>query len=404
MKHVAEIRTNLTQKKKKSSKNTPDMVLLGIILVIVAFGIVMVYSASFYYATTKGLNPANFAIRQFIIGIVGIIAMLIMTFKFNYRILSNMFLAKTLYLISIVLSISVMFMGETRNGATRWLKIGPLQFQPSEIAKIAVVIMLSAYIIKNRKQMNKIRYILGAWGIVLLPTGIVAIENLSSAIVIFFIGIMIIFVSSQKVWYYLIFALIGVGLAGGIYYLAMTTEPTEEINIPVVKHILKSYRLDRIRVWKNPWLDPRGKGYQPIQALYAVGSGGIFGTGLSKGVQKQDFLPEPHNDIIFAVICEELGLVGAVLLLLGYTILVIRGLIVAIRATDYFGTLVAVGISTMVGIQVLINVAVNTNTIPTTGMQLPLVSYGGTALAVLLGTLGILLNISSMAHIQKLSK
>jgi cell division protein FtsW len=215
---------------------------------------------------------------------------------------------------------------------------------------------------------------------------------------------MIIFVASSRVWYYMVLGIIGLCLAGGIYYLAMSTETGQELNIPIVKDILKPYRLDRIRVWKDPWLDPVDKGYQPIQSLYAVGSGGLFGVGLGKGIQKQGFLPEPHNDIIFAVICEELGLVGAVILLIGYSILVIRGLIIAVQASDYFGSLVATGISTMVGIQVLINVAVNTNTIPTTGMQLPLVSYGGTALAVLLGTLGILLNISATSNIQKVNK
>ncbi|MDF2595133.1 MAG: cell cycle protein [Clostridia bacterium] len=396
--------TNLTKKRKKSSKNTPDMILLGIILLIVGFGIIMVYSASFYYATIKGSQPASFAIKQLTIGIIGVVIMLGVAFKFNYRILSNMFLATTLYIVSLGLSISVMFIGKTINGATRWIDLGFTQFQPSEIAKIGVVIMLSAYIIKHRKEMNQFKYIVRAWGLVLLPTGIVAIENLSSAIVIFFIGIMIIFVASSRIWYYMILGIIGFGLAGGIYYLAMSTEPEQELNIPIVKDILKPYRLDRIRVWKNPWLDPVDKGYQPIQSLYAVGSGGIFGVGLGRGIQKQGFLPEPHNDIIFAVICEELGLVGAVILLIGYSILVIRGLIIAVQASDYFGSLVATGISTMVGIQVLINVSVNTNTIPTTGMQLPLVSYGGTALAVLLGTLGVLLNISTNSNIQKVNK
>jgi cell division protein FtsW len=380
------------------------MILLGIILLIVGFGIIMVYSASFYYATIKGSQPASFAIKQLTIGIIGVVIMLGVAFKFNYRILSNMFLATTLYIVSLGLSISVMFIGKTINGATRWIDLGFTQFQPSEIAKIGVVIMLSAYIIKHRKEMNQFKYIVRAWGLVLLPTGIVAIENLSSAIVIFFIGIMIIFVASSRIWYYMILGIIGFGLAGGIYYLAMSTEPEQELNIPIVKDILKPYRLDRIRVWKNPWLDPVDKGYQPIQSLYAVGSGGIFGVGLGRGIQKQGFLPEPHNDIIFAVICEELGLVGAVILLIGYSILVIRGLIIAVQASDYFGSLVATGISTMVGIQVLINVSVNTNTIPTTGMQLPLVSYGGTALAVLLGTLGVLLNISTNSNIQKVNK
>ncbi|WP_083258479.1 FtsW/RodA/SpoVE family cell cycle protein [Cellulosilyticum sp. I15G10I2] len=401
---TAQTAANLTKKRKKISKNTPDAILIAIILIIVGFGIIMVYSASFYYATVRGNAPSAFAMKQLVIGLVGIVVMLWVTFKFNYRIFSNMILASSIYIISLILSVSVMFIGQTVNGATRWIDLGFTRFQPSEIAKIGVVIMLSAYIIKHRKEMNKFKYIARAWGIVLLPTGIVAIENLSSAIVVFFIGIMIIFITSSKIWYYVVFALIGVGLAVGVYSLAMTTEPGQELTTPIVKDILKSYRLDRIRVWKDPWLDPKDKGYQPIQSLYAVGSGGIFGVGLGKGIQKQGFLPEPHNDIIFAVICEELGLIGAVTLLLGYTILVIRGLVIAVRASDYFGTLVAVGISTMVGIQVLINVAVNTNTIPTTGMQLPLVSYGGTALAVLLGTLGLLLNISTTSNIQKVNK
>ncbi len=395
---------NLTKQTKKTTKNTPDIILLAIILLIVGFGIIMVYSASFYYATVKGSAPSAFAMKQLVIGSVGIIIMLAVTFKFNYRILSNRILAGGLYVTSLLLSISVMFIGETINGAKRWINLGFTQFQPSEIAKISVVLMLSAYIISHRKEMNKLKYIIRAWLIVLLPTGIVAIENLSSAIVIFFIGTMIIFITSTKVWYYILFGIIAFVLAGGVYYLAMSTEPGTDPNIPIVNKFLKGYRLDRIRVWKDPWIDPKDKGYQPIQSLYAVGSGGVFGVGLGKGIQKLGFLPEPHNDIIFAVICEELGLVGAIVLLLGYTILVIRGLVVAIRASDYFGTLVAVGISTMVGIQVLINVAVNTNSIPTTGMQLPLVSYGGTALAVLLGTLGILLNISTSANIQKVQK
>lgn len=395
---------NLTKKRKTIKKDTPDILLMIIILIIVSFGIIMVYSASFYYASVRGSEPSAFAKRQLVIGIVGLVIMLGVTFKFNYRLLSNFLLASGFYIFSLILSISVLFIGETVNGATRWIDLGFTRFQPSEIVKIAVVIMVASYIVKHRKEMHLKRYVVRVWGIVLLPTLIVAIENLSSAIVVFFIGSMMIFVASSKIRYYLLFSLIGLGVAIGVYSLAMNTEPGQELTIPIVKDILKPYRLDRIRVWKDPWLDPKEKGYQPIQSLYAVGSGGIFGVGLGKGIQKQGFLPEPHNDIIFAVICEELGLVGAILLLLGYTILVIRGLVIAVRAPDYFGTLVAVGIATMVGIQVLINVAVNTNTIPTTGMQLPLVSYGGTALAVLLGTLGILLNISRTAHIQKVHK
>ena len=182
----------------------------------------------------------------------------------------------------------------------------------------------------------------------------------------------------------------------------MTTTPTEELGARALGGILKQYRLNRIRVWINPWIDPQAGGYQPIQSLYAVGSGGLFGLGLGKGMQKLGFIPEPHNDIIFAVISEELGLVGATAIIIAFVILVVRGLIIAIQAQDLFGMLLATGISSMIGIQVLINIGVNTNTIPTTGMQLPFISYGGTALLFSLCGMGILLNISRFSNVRKL--
>ncbi len=396
-----QVGKNLTKdKKSRADKKTVDTVLLIVILLLAAFGIIMVYSASYHYSMVNMNKPSYFGFKQLTSVALGIVVMLIVAYNISYRIFSNMKIAWLCYLVSLTLSTLVLFIGETTKGATRWISIGGFRFQPSELAKIAVVILLSAYIVKHRKEMHKLKYLIRAWLIVLVPTGLIAIENLSSAIVIFLIGTAILFVASPKVWYYLLLIALGVVMVVSVYFLAMNTDRSQEIDIPVVGKILKQYRLDRIRVWQDPWLDPKGKGYQPIQSLFAVGSGGIFGVGLGKGVQKLGFLPEPHNDIIFAVICEELGLVGAIVVLLVYSILVLRGLIIAIHAYDYFGTLVAVGISSMIGIQVLINVAVNTNTIPTTGMQLPLISYGGTAVVVLLGGLGILLNISKLGNLK----
>lgn len=399
------MRTNadtLTTRKKKIQKHTPDLLLIGMIVMIVAFGVVMVYSASHYHAMNTQGSPFAFAIKQGIIGIVAIIAMVWIGYKLDYRMLSNMFLAKCFYVGSLIIALSVFVIGVEINGAKRWFPLPfGMSFQPSEIVKIAVVIMLSAYIVKHRKHLHQLKYILGAGLIIVIPTGIIAMENLSSAIVIAFIGFLILFVSTPKVWYYII-GIVAVLLLGGyVYFLAMTTSPQDGELPGITGHLLKQYRLDRIRVWQDPWLDPSDKGYQPIQALYAVGSGGVFGKGLGKGVQKLGFLPEPYNDIIFAVICEELGLVGAVLLLLAYGVLVLRGFAIAAQAYDFFGALVATGISGMVGIQVLINVSVNTNTLPTTGMQLPMVSYGGTALLILLASLGILINISRTCYITK---
>lgn len=396
--------SNQVRKKKKASLGTPDYIMMAVILLIFAFGVVMVYSASFYFCVNSGRAPASFALKQLAIGSAGVAAMLWLTFRFDYHIFSVPIINWVIYLTSIALSVLVMFIGKEVNGAKRWIAIGPIQFQPSEFAKVAVIIMLASYIVRNRKNFNNIWYRVGAWIIFVIPAGIVMLENLSSAIVIAGIGFIMCFISMPKVKIYICMVILGFGAVFGAYSLAMSTPEGEDPANPILKMVLPAYRLERIQVWLDPWIDPRDSGYQPIQALYAVGSGGLFGKGLGNSVQKQSFLPEPYNDIIFAVICEELGFVGALVLILGYALLVVRGLIVAMRSPDYFGSLIATGISSMVAIQVIINIAVNTNTIPTTGMQLSLVSYGGTAVAVLLATLGILLNISKAASIQKVKK
>ena len=397
--------TNLTKKRKKSKQANPDFILLGIITLIVAFGVVMVYSASFYYCTSKGWSPIFFAKKQLFLGRLGIIAMLIVTYLFDYHVFTNRTLVRIIYYVSVALAISVKFIGIEANGAKRWIGFGSFQIQPSEFVKIAVILMVSSYIIRNRSRMNELWTRVIAWLIVVVPTLIVTVlgSNLSSGIVIFGIGAVIIFSASPKIWYYFLAVIAGVFIVIGVRQLAIHTPKGEDPNIPVVNKILKGYRLDRVRAWIDPFEDPQDNGYQAIQALYAVGSGGFFGKGLAQGVQKMGFLPEPYNDIIFAVICEELGLLGALLLMAAYGVIVMRGMTIAMRAPDYAGSFIALGISSMIGIQAIINVAVNTNTIPTTGMQLPLISYGGTALFVLLGTLGILMNISRYASIEKLN-
>lgn len=387
----------LTKKKKVTLKHAPDFLLITMIILIVGFGVVMVYSASHYHGMTNFGDPFRFAKRQLLVGIGGIGLMFGVTYFFNYRILANIKVAALVYGISILSALSLFVFGKNVNGATRWIQIGPIQFQPSELVKIGVIIMLSAYILKYRKKLDKIRYLVIGGMIVLGPTVIIAVENLSSAIVVALVGLLILFVSTPKVWYYILGAVLAIAAVLWIYYIAVN-------NIELggfLGEIFKPYRLNRIRIWQDPWIDPVGGGYQPIQSLYAIGSGGLFGTGLGLGVQKLGFLPEPHNDIIFAVICEELGLVGAALLLLAYAVLVLRGFSIAAHADDFFGALVATGISGMIAVQVLINVAVNTNSIPTTGMQLPMVSYGGTALLILLGSMGILVNISRTSAIGK---
>lgn len=396
---------NRTKKRKKVKQGTPDYILLGLIILLVAFGIVMVYSASYYYCTKKGWAPTRLAVKELGLGIAGILAMLWVTYRFDYHICTNRLLVRLFYYGSTILAFSVRFIGQEANGAKRWIGIGPVQIQPSEFVKLAVILMLTSYIIRNRHNMNQIKVKAKAWLIAIVPAGIVAIagSNLSSGIVIAGIGAMIIFSASPKIWYYFALIFLGVAVVMGARHLAKVTPKGQDPDIPIVNKVLEGYRLDRVRAWIDPFSDPQDDGYQAIQALYAIGSGGLFGTGLGHGVQKLDFMPEPYNDIIFAVICEELGLVGALVLMLVYAMVVIRGMTIAMRSPDYTGAFIAIGITTMIGIQAIINVAVNTNTIPTTGMQLPLVSYGGTALIVLLTTLGLLLNISRFSTIEKLT-
>lgn len=385
-----------TKQKRKDMQGTPDFLLIGIIIGIVAFGVVMVYSASFNYCTTKGWAPTRLAFKQLGLGIVGIIAMLIVALKFDYHIFVRRNIIRALYWASIILAASVRVFGIKVNGARRWLQVGPVQIQPSEFVKVTVILMLASYIMINRNKMHEWKTIAIGWLIALFPAGVVAVigSNLSSGLVILGIGAVMMFACSGKIKVYAGIILLGIGAVAGVLHLAHVTPKGEDPNIPIVDKILPGYRLDRIRVWEDPWIDPSDDGYQPIQSLLAVGSGGLFGVGLGSGIQKLGFVPEPYNDIIFAVICEELGLIGALTLMFVYMCLVLRGMRVALKAKDYSGTLIAIGISSMIGMQALINVAVNTNTLPTTGMQLPLISYGGTALVVLLGGLGLLINVS----------
>lgn len=389
------------ERTKKHSKHGPDIIFLSTLLLILCFGVVMVFSASYYVAMTSHGDRFHFVKRQVQFGVIGLVVMFLVTYVMDYNFFKRRIIVLLSYFGSLSLVIAVLVMGVEKKGAQRWIEIAGITFQPSELVKVAVIITLSAFIVNNQDKMHKVRYIVTSWAIVLIPTGLIAMENLSSAIVVGFVGAVIIFVSSKVTVYFPVLGAGGIAFAGYVYNLAMTTDPSEDLGVRELGGILKQYRLNRLRIWRNPWLDPQDKGYQAIQSLYAVGSGGLFGLGLGMGVQKLGFIPEPHNDIIFAVIAEELGLIGAAGIIIAFTILVVRGLIIGIQARDMFGMLVATGLSCMIGIQVLINVAVNTNTIPTTGMQLPFISYGGTALVVALASMGIILNISRTAKVRK---
>ena len=277
------------------------------------------------------------------------------------------------YLLSLVLSTLVLFVGASINGSRRWLSLGPLSFQPSEFAKPAVILFLARTISRREKKKKGMLELFRTLVLILPIVGLVGTSNLSTAVIILGIAVILVFVSSP---FYLPF----VGLFGaGAGFMGIFLG-------------LESYRLERIAIWRDP--ESYEKGFQTIQGLYAIGSGGLFGTGLGGSIQKLGFVPEAQNDMIFSIICEELGLVGAGILLLLFLMLIWRFFLVSVHAPDLLGSLIAAGVMGHISIQVILNVAVVTNTIPNTGITLPFVSYGGTSILFLLAEMGLVLGIS----------
>ena len=277
------------------------------------------------------------------------------------------------YLLSLVLSTLVLFVGASINGSRRWLSLGPLSFQPSEFAKPAVILFLARTISRREKKKKGMLELFRTLVLILPIVSLVGTSNLSTAVIILGIAVILVFVSSP---FYLPF----VGLFGaGAGFMGIFLG-------------LESYRLERIAIWRDP--ESYEKGFQTIQGLYAIGSGGLFGTGLGGSIQKLGFVPEAQNDMIFSIICEELGLVGAGILLLLFLVLIWRFFLVSVHAPDLLGSLIAAGVMGHISIQVILNVAVVTNTIPNTGITLPFVSYGGTSILFLLAEMGLVLGIS----------
>ena len=284
-------------------------------------------------------------------------------------------LANVGYLTAVALSVAVMLVGDEYNGSKRWLSLGPVSFQPSEFAKVALILFLACFVTKNVKAMGKVSTLVKVMIPVLPIVALVGASNLSTAIIILGIAAVLIFVASPK---YAQFIWMGVAAVGFMtIFLA-----------------LESYRLERLAIWRNP--EKYEKGYQTLQGLYAIGSGGLFGRGLGESVQKLGFLPEAQNDMIFSIVCEELGLVGAGLIILLFLILIWRFFVIAVHAKDLLGALIASGAMAHMMIQVILNIAVVTNSIPNTGITLPFISYGGTSVLFLLLEMGLVLSVSNL--------
>lgn len=352
------------------TKESIDYVLLILVLLLVVFGLVVLYSTSAYNGRVKFADPAYYLRKQFFATSIGLFSMYLVSCM-DYRRLQNY--AWIGYGIALMLSTAVLFVGREYNGSKRWLALGPLSFQPSEYAKLAVVVLLAAIVSRNASHMKSWKYMFLVILLILPVVGLVGSNNLSTAIIILGIAVILIFVANPQFLPFLWIGGTGVGFIG--IFLS-----------------LESYRLERLAIWRNPELYE--KGYQTMQGLYAIGSGGLFGVGLGESMQKLGFVPEAQNDMIFSIICEELGLTGAVAVLVIFGLLIWRLMVIATWTKDLFGALLAAGVMGHIMIQVILNIAVVTNTIPNTGITLPFVSYGGTSVVFLLLEMGIALSVS----------
>lgn len=372
--------------KKKKVHSFYDLSLVVIIIVLTVFGLVMIYSASSYTAQLNddlNNNSAYFMQRQGVIALGGFIFMLIIS-KMDYHWLYPV--AVPSYILSHILMIIVTVAGREVNGKKRWLDIGPIGFQPSEFAKIALIITLAAVITSLGGKINRWSTMGKVFLLALAIGGIVGLNNLSTGIILVGIGFVMLFVACEVKWPFFL-------AGGGALGILMAAGPIGKFLLNI--HILKPYQYNRIEAWLNPELDPEGKSFQILQGLYAIGSGGLMGQGLGESIQKLGFLPESQNDMIFAIICEELGLFGAIAVIMLFLLMIYRFVMIANDAPDLFGALLVVGVMAHIAIQVILNIAVVTNTIPNTGITLPFISYGGTSVLFLMVEMGIVLSVSN---------
>lgn len=362
-----------------------DRTLLFLIIFLLAFGLVMIYSVSSYEAMGSQTGSAKFLKKQLFADVLGLVFLFIATY-FPMNWLKNENLLTALYFISLVPLFLVPFIGIESHGAKRWLPVyGTLTWQPAELTKITVILFLACVTTKYARNIHRRANIFICMIIAFFPAGLVAVltDNFSSAIIVGALGCVMIFICIRG--YKLLIlgvTVLAVVVPLAIYSISNMTV-TEDTN----------FRFIRVLAWLNPEKYSQKTGFQTVQALYAIGSGGFFGKGLGQSMQKLGFIPEAQNDMIFSVICEELGLFGAIGIMIMFVILIWRMVIIATQCKDMFGTMLVSGVIAHISVQVIMNIAVVTNTMPNTGVSLPFISYGGTSVLFLLTEMGLVLNV-----------
>ncbi len=372
-------KTKKQNKIKLISKEPLDFTLLITVFILLGLGIITVLSASSPTALAEsgGKSSYGYLYKQGISAIIGI-AVMIFTSKIDYHVWQKQY--KVIYWVCLALLLSVSFIGVSSGGAKRWINLGFTTFQPSEIAKVGVIIFYAAWLTKNKDKLRnfKVGFLLPFIMIIPMVAIILGLQtHFSATLVILMLVSILMVMAGSRISHFLVVG-VPVAIAGIIGIFAFGED----------------FRLERLITFLDPWKDVAGKGWQIIQSLYAIGSGGLFGVGLGNSKQKYLYIPEPHNDFIFSVLAEELGFIGCAFVIILFAIFVWRGIVISMKSPDMFGSLLAIGITSMIGIQVLINIAVVTSSMPVTGMALPFFSYGGTALIIILASVGILLNIS----------
>lgn len=383
------------RRKKEESEYFFDYSLLFIVLFLLGFGLVMIYSASSYEAFQDFNDTAYYLKKQLVAIIIGLIAMIFVA-NVPYHFWERFALLG--YLVSMALVPLVKTpLGVESHGARRWIKIPGigLNLQPAEVAKLGMILFLAVLVCKMGKSVRTMK---GFIIMVLVPMPVVLevyliTRNLSSAIIILGISVLMVFVASPDYKKFVIMGVTGAALVAVAVFVIVSAYASGE---------QMAFRSERIVAWLDPESQAQGKGFQTIQALYAIGSGGIFGKGLGQSMQKLSFLPEAQNDMIFSIICEELGLFGAIAVILMFIMLLWRMMVIANNATDLFGAMLVVGVMGHIAIQSILNIAVVTNTIPNTGISLPFISYGGSSVMFLLIEIGLVLSVARRIQLKEL--